>query len=70
MIGVLDIPLYGYTRALSIPDKHLGGVTLGHFFDYLMKGGERGRVVSATPHTIARYARLLDDRRAASAAQS
>ena len=61
MIGVLDIPLYGYTRALSIPSPRHGGVTLGDFFGYILKGGEAGRVDSATPHTIARYARLCQD---------
>ena len=61
MIGVLDIPLYGYTRALSLPSPRHGGVTLGDFFGYILKGGEAGRIVSATPHTIARYARLRQD---------
>jgi len=36
------------------------GRSFGEFYDYIRKGGVTGRVISTTPHTIARYARLLD----------
>jgi len=34
---------------------------ISDYYDYLQKGGVTGKVISATPHTIARYARLLGD---------
>ncbi len=77
MVGVLDIPLYGYTPYLSLGDLSRG-VRLGEFFEYALNGGptrrqlpvalakfsggETGRVVAAMPHVVARYAKLIDDR--------
>jgi len=59
LIGVLDSPLYGYSSYLATGHKWGGGVRINAFYDYLAKGGTTGQVLSATPHTIARYARLL-----------
>ena len=61
MMSVLDCPIYAYSTYLSIGDpwKHRGG--LGQFYSYILEGGESGRVVSATPHTIYRFARLAAD---------
>lgn len=77
MVGVLDIPLYGSTAYLSLGDLSRG-VRLGDFFDYCLNGGpmrrqlpaalskfsggETGRLVAVTPHVVARYAKLIDDR--------
>lgn len=66
MIGVLDIPLYGYSTYLTLTEPRRG-VRLGDFFTYIRNRGESGRLVSATPHTIARYARLLGDQAAENA---
>lgn len=60
MIGVLDIPLYGYSAYLTLGDPSRG-VRLGDFMTYIRNRGESGRLISATPHTVARYARFLDD---------
>jgi len=60
MIGVLDIPLYGYSTYLTLGDPSRG-LRLGDFMTYIQNRGESGRLISATPHTIARYARMLDD---------
>jgi len=61
ILGVLDIPIYGYSNYLSLGDpfKERGG--LGPFYAYIRKGGESGELISATPHTIARYARIIAD---------
>ena len=61
ILPVLDIPIYGYSNYLSLGDpfKRRGG--LGQFYDYIRWGGKSARLISATPHTIARYARLLAD---------
>lgn len=60
LVPVLDIPIYGYSNYLSLGDpfKHRGG--LGQFYAFLLHGGESGRLISATPHTIARYARMIE----------
>jgi len=59
LVPVLDIPIYGYSNYLSLGDpfKHRGG--LGQFYALLLQGGHSGRLVAATPHTIARYARMI-----------
>lgn len=59
LVPVLDIPIYGYSNYLSLGDpfKHRGG--LGQFYAFLLQRGQSGKLVSATPHTIARYARLI-----------
>jgi hypothetical protein len=62
LAAVLDSPLYGYPPYLSTGHKWGGGVRIGELYDYIHRGGKSGRVVSATPRTIARYARLLDDK--------
>ena len=58
MIAVLDGPIYAYPAYLSRGDP-FKGVRLGQFFDYIEKGGETGKLISATPHTIARFVRIL-----------
>jgi hypothetical protein len=62
MVGALDSPIHGSPIYLGRP---YGGNNpqprLPAYYDYLQYGGASGRVISATPHTIARYARLLDD---------
>lgn len=78
MIGALDIPLYGYSQYMALGDP-TNGVRLGDFFAYIMngsrmkglagsgqvsKGGESGRLVSATPHTIARFAKMIAEAKA------
>lgn len=61
MVGALDSPIHGSPIYLGRP---YGGKDpqprLHEYYDYLQKGGTTGRVVSATPHTIARYATLLE----------
>ena len=62
ILAVLDTPIYAYSAYLSVGDpfKQRGG--LGQFYKYIAGGGETGRLVSATPHTIARFARLAANR--------
>jgi hypothetical protein len=68
-IGVIDMPIFASQSYLlmgtSLPALHSAqnypDAHLGRFFDYLTSRGETHRLVPATPHTIARYARLLDD---------
>lgn len=58
MMPVLDCPIYAYSSYLSVGDPFARRGGLGQFYRYIMKGGESGRVVSATPHTIVRFAQL------------
>jgi hypothetical protein len=66
LIAAIDTPIFAYSnylvRGTSRPemDKPLmyRGATLGKFFDYIRGGGELNKLISATPHTIARYARI------------
>lgn len=60
ILPVLDIPIYGYSNYLSMGDpfKQRGG--LGPFYEYIRRGGNSGRLISVTPRTIARYARLIE----------
>ena len=63
ILPVLDIPIYAYSNYLSLGDpfKHRGG--LGQFYEFIRRGGDTGALISATPHTVARYARLIDAQR-------
>ena len=61
LVGVLDSPLYGYSPYLATGHKWGQGIRINAFYGYIAKGGATGRLISATPRTIARYARLLDD---------
>lgn len=60
LLGVLDSPIFGSTPYLSHGDP-FGKVRLGELFEYLQEGGATGKMVSVTPHAIARYARLIAD---------
>jgi hypothetical protein len=63
MVGALDSPIHGSPIYLGRP---YGGKNpqprINEYYDYIQKGGATGKVISATPHTIARYARMLDDK--------
>jgi hypothetical protein len=65
MVGALDSPIHGSPIYLGRP---FGGNNpqprIFDYYDYVQKGGATGRVISATPHTIARYARMIEDLRA------
>ena len=62
LVGAVDTPIHGSPIYVGRP---YGGKNpkprISDFYDYVQKGGATKKVVSATPHTIARYARLLDD---------
>ena len=60
IVAVLDSPIYAYPVYLSFGDP-FNHRRLGEFFDYLKGGGVTGKLVNATPHVVARYARLLFD---------
>jgi hypothetical protein len=68
-IAVIDLPIFASQSYLllgtSLPELHAPALYqrahLGSFFDYVARHGETHKLVAATPHTIARYARLLDD---------
>jgi hypothetical protein len=62
LVAVLDSPLYGYPPYLSTGHKWGGGVKLGDLYRFVTDGEKSGKLVSATPRTIARYARLLQDK--------
>ena len=67
IIGVIDAPIFAYSNylvrgesnpSLRKPEIHRD-VRLGRIFSYIENLGEVDKLVSATPHTIARYARIL-----------
>lgn len=69
LFGVIDSPIYAYSSYLglgeslpSIRKPHIyRDARLGSFFDYIRNQGEMQNLVSATPRTIARYARIIED---------
>lgn len=69
ILAVLDTPIFAYSSYLvkgkSRPMEFLPLVykdaQLGDFFEYISSHGATHKIRSATPHTIARYARLLND---------
>ncbi len=69
ILAVLDTPIFAYSSYLvkgkSRPMEFLPLVykdaQLGDFFEYIRSRGATHKIISATPHTIARYARLLQD---------
>jgi hypothetical protein len=61
LIGVLDSPLYGYSPYLSSGHEWGFFVRISDLYDYLEKGARERNLILATPHTIARYARILVD---------
>jgi len=69
IIGVVDTPIFAYSNYLvlgeSNPSLRKPGiypdVRMGKIFTYIQNRGETDKLVTATPNTIARYARLLLD---------
>ena len=68
IIGIIDTPVYAYSNNLLLGESHASmgnpafkGVMLSEFFRYIQFRGESSKLVSATPHTIARYARLVSE---------
>ena len=63
LVGALDSPIHGSPIYMGRP---YGGKNpqprISDYYDYVQKGGATGKVISATPRTIARYARLITDR--------
>ena len=62
LIGVLDSPLYGYGPYVAAGHKWGNFKRITEMYDFLAAGAKDRKLVLATPHTIARYARILDDR--------
>ena len=60
IIGAIDTPTHGSPIYQGRPYDNKTP-RLHEFFDYVQKGGATGKVKTATPHTIARYARLLKE---------
>lgn len=62
LIGAIDSPIHGSPIYVGRP---YGGKNphprINEFYDYVQNKGATGKVISATPHTIARYARLCAD---------
>jgi hypothetical protein len=62
LVGAIDSPIHGSPIYVGRP---FGGNNpqprINEFYDYVQKGGTTGKVLAATPHTIARYARLIAD---------
>jgi hypothetical protein len=69
ILAVLDTPIFAYStyllkgksRPMEAHPQLYENARLGDFYAYIQTRGEMHKVVSATPHTIARYARLLQD---------
>jgi hypothetical protein len=61
IMPVLDIPIYGYSNYLSLGDPFKSRGGLGQFYAFMRWGGKSGKLISATPHTIARYARVIEN---------
>ena len=63
VIGTLDAPLYGYAPYLVSGHKWGQFLRMDAFYDYLQRGAKERGLIPATPHTIARYARILAEDR-------
>ncbi len=61
VLGAVDLPLYGYSPYLSEGHKWGYFVRLNEFFNYVNEKQESGKVISVTPHVIARYARMINE---------
>lgn len=70
LLTVLDTPIFAYANYLlkgksrpteAKPMLFGDDAAFGSFYEYILSRGEMSKLVSATPHTIARYARLLQD---------
>lgn len=61
LVGAVDTPIHGSPiyigRPYGAPKKP--HPRINEFYDYVQQGGATGKVVTATPRTIARYARIL-----------
>jgi len=56
IIAALDSPIWGFEYA-----PWESGAELKRIAAYMTSTGNTGKLVNATPHTIARYARILAD---------
>lgn len=61
LIGVLDIPLYAYNSFLPVGHRWGFFKRISDLYEYMEKGARERNLVPATPHTVARYARILDE---------
>lgn len=70
LLTVLDTPIFAYANYLlkgksrpteAKPMLYRNDAAFGSFYEYIQSKGEMSKLVSATPHTIARYARLIRD---------
>ncbi len=67
IIGVVDTPIFAYNNYLVLGESNPSlrkpaiyqDVRMGKLFTYIQNRGETDKLVSATPHTIARYVRYL-----------
>ena len=68
LVTVLDTPIFAYTNYLlrgesrpmeAKPSLYGVEAAFGSFYKYIQSRGEMSKIISATPHTIARYVRLL-----------
>lgn len=63
LVGAVDCPIHGSPIYVGRP---YGGKNpqprINEFYDYVQRGGATGKVLPATPRTIARHARLIADR--------
>jgi len=61
LIGAIDSPIHGSPIYLGRPyGNGKPQPRISDFYDYVQQGSKSAKLVSATPHTVARYARLLD----------
>jgi hypothetical protein len=70
LVGAIDCPIHGCPIYVGRPyDGKNPQPRINAFYDDIQRGGATGKLLPATPRTIARYARLIADRaRPASAA--
>jgi hypothetical protein len=69
IIGVVDTPIFAYSNYLGLGESNpslrkpsiFPDVRMGKIFTYIQQRGETDKLVTATPNTIARYARILHD---------
>ncbi len=62
LVGALDSPIHGSPIYMGRP---YGGKNpqpqIHDYYNYVQHRGKTGKVITATPHTIARYARIIAD---------
>ena len=60
LVGAIDTPIHG--SPIYVGRTYQGKAPrINEFYDYVQKHGATGKVISATPRTVARYARLLEE---------